>query len=707
MSIKKDISWRIGLLYFGVLLLGLGIVAKVLYIQLVEGGEYLEKAGKQSLRDITILPNRGDIYASDGRILSSSVPYYEIRMDMQSHGLTPEVFLPQLDSLALQLSQLFRDKSVQQYKRELAEAWQRGDRYHLVRRGVSHADLKKLKTFPLFRMGRYAGGFIYVQDNLRIKPHVNLASRTIGYLTKGPSGNVVGIEGAYDQYLKGVTGIRLMQRLSGNVWMPVNDGNEVEPKDGMDVVTTIDITLQDVAQEALLKQLIRHNARYGTAILMEVQTGEIKAIVNLEKDTDGDYRELYNYAIGESTEPGSTFKLPVLMAAMEDGIIGLNDTIDTGKGVYVVYDKTIRDTREEGFGRLSVKEIFELSSNVGISKIIYENYKNHPQDLIDRLIGMNINKKLEVEIRGEGSPQIAYPGDKYWSGISLAMVSHGYEVRLTPLQILSFYNAVANNGKLVRPMFVKELQYRGNVVRSFSPTVINPSICSASTIAKAKEMLEGVVENGTGKNLRNPKYKIAGKTGTAQIANEKYGYKLDSRVSYQASFVGYFPADKPRYSCIVVVNSPSNSVYYGNLVAGPVFKEIADKVYATSLEMHPPLDKLANKGTGQVPFSKNGHAAELREVLGKLDIQHEGLKSNAAWVIPSGRDSVITVIPLPVLDNLVPNVVEMGLKDALFLLEKTGLKVRVKGRGKVRFQSIPPGSRAQEGQEILLEMSFV
>ncbi|HDJ32738.1 MAG TPA: PASTA domain-containing protein [Bacteroidetes bacterium] len=707
MSIKKDIIWRIGMLYLGVFLVGITILGKALYIHLVEGQEYREKAGRQSLKDITILPNRGDIYAADGRILASSVPYYEIRMDMRSTALSAQVFLSQVDSLAIRLSALFRDRTARQYKNDLMQAWQRGDRYYLVRRGVSYAELKKLKTFPIWRLGRYEGGFIYVQDNLRIKPHQHLASRTIGYLTKGPTGNVVGIEGAYDQYLSGVTGVRLMQRLAGGVWMPVNDGNEVEPRDGMDVITTINITLQDVAHNALLRQLIRHDAHHGTAILMEVSTGAIKAMVNLEKDSDGTYRELYNYAIGESTEPGSTFKLPVLMAALEDGVIDLNDSIDTGEGEYQIYDKTIRDTRREGYGKITVREVFEVSSNVGVAKIIYENYRDHPHDLIDRLISMNLNKKLGVEIKGEGTPMLSYPGDKYWSGISLAMISHGYEVMLTPLQILTFYNAVANNGKMVKPKFVEELRYRGKKVRSFGTQVLNPSICSSSTIEKARTMLEGVVENGTAMNLKNPYYRIAGKTGTAQIANKNVGYRQESKVSYQASFVGYFPADHPKYSCMVVINSPSNSVYYGNLVAGPVFREIADKVYATSLDMHPTVDRLAARGEGGVPYSKNGSCSHLVKVLETLDMDYRQTNPRAPWIIPAGKDTVVDIYPLEVTGHLVPNVVEMGLQDALYLLEKQGLRVRVKGRGKIRNQSIPPGTPVKPGQEILLEMSFV
>jgi len=536
-------------------------------------------------------------------------------------------------------------------------------------------------------------------------PHVGLASRTIGYLTKGRSGNVVGIEGAYDHELSGVVGVRLMQRLSGNVWMPVNTNNEVEPRDGNEVVTTIDINLQDVAENALLKQLSRHNAHHGTAILMEVQTGEVKAIVNLERDKEGRYRELYNYGIGESTEPGSTFKLPVLMAALEDKVVSLDDTIDTGNGRIRYYDKTIKDTKKGGYGKITVKQVFELSSNVGMSKIINENYKGRESQFINRLYAMGLNEKLNVEIKGEGSPYIQYPGDKYWSGLSLPMISHGYEVRMTPLQILTFYNAVANNGKMVKPGFVREIRYHGERIRKFDPKVINPSICSDETIRKVREMLEGVVENGTAYNLRNDNFKIAGKTGTAQIANEKYGYKQGSEVSYQASFVGYFPAENPKYSCIVVINSPTSSIYYGNLVAGPVFKEIADKVYATSL-FRDEQQYFIIPDAYDPPYTKHGNLDDLKSVFEQFNIATINDDIISEWVATVKQDSTILFKPLDMRKGIMPNVKEMGLRDALYILENMALKVEVKGYGKVLRQSIVPGTKISPGSKVLLEMSM-
>ena len=705
MSLKKHIVWRVGVVYLGIFVLSLGIIGKLFILIYVEGSKWEEKAEEHNMKYITIDPNRGDILADDGRLLASSVPYYEIRMDLMSTAMSGETFREKVDSLAFCLSKLFNDKSQAAYKREIIRARQNGERYHLLKKGVNYIELKEMKTFPLFRRGRYKGGFIYIQENKRILPHMGLASRTIGYLTKGRSGNVVGIEGAYDHELSGVVGVRLMQRLSGDVWMPVNTNNEVEPRDGNEVVTTIDINLQDVAEHALLKQLTRHNAHHGTAILMEVQTGEVKAIVNLERDKEGRYRELYNYGIGESTEPGSTFKLPALMVALEDKVVNLDDTIDTGNGKIRYYDKTIKDTKKGGYGKITVKQVFELSSNVGMSKIINKNYKGRESQFINRLYAMRLNEKLNVEIKGEGSPYIQYPGDKYWSGLSLPMISHGYEVRMTPLQILTFYNAVANNGKMVKPGFVREIRYHGERIRKFDTKVLNPSICSDETIQKAREILEGVVENGTAMNLRNDNFKIAGKTGTAQIANEKYGYKQGSEVSYQASFVGYFPAENPKYSCIVVINSPTSSIYYGNLVAGPVFKEIANKVYATSL-FRDEQQYLNIPEAYDPPYSKHGNLKDLKSVFERFNIATTNENVSSKWVATVKQDSTIMLKSLDIRKGIMPNVKEMGLMDALYILENMALKVEVKGYGKVLKQSIAPGTKISPGSKVLLEMSM-
>ncbi|MBI9055565.1 MAG: transpeptidase family protein [Bacteroidales bacterium] len=708
MPLKKEIVWRVGVIYIFMLAFAFLIIGKIFYLQIVEGGKWKDQAQSLTLKDITIESNRGDILASDGRLLASSVPYYEIRMDTRSTGMDNATFNSNIDSLANNLSALFRDKSAAAYKSELVKARKKGERFHLIKRRVNFNQLKKLKTFPILRLGQYKGGFIALQTNMRIQPHVSLAQRTIGYTTKGEGGNVVGIEGAFDNELKGVEGVRLMQRLNGNVWMPVHDGNEVEPKDGMDVVTTIDVNIQDVAESALRRQLVRHEADHGTAVLMEVSTGKIKAIVNLERNSRGQYKESYNYAIGESRAPGSTFKLASMIALLEDGFVDLGDTVNTGNGVIQYYDKKIRDTKRGGHGVLNVQEIFEVSSNVGISKLVTDYYTGKEEKFINRLYGMNLNNRLGIKIKGEGEPEIKYPGDKLWSGVTLPQMSIGYEVRLTPLQTLTFYNAIANNGKMVKPQFVEGLMYHGNWVKTFDTEVLKQSICSRSTLRKVKIMLKGVVERGTARNLKNNNYKIAGKTGTAQIANEVSGYTDKSKISYQASFAGYFPADNPKYSCIVVVNTPSLKDYYGSLVAGPVFREISDKVYATNFEIHEGLAKANDDEEieAKIPYTKNSYKDELKYVLVDLGIGVNDDDAVSDWVITTKLDSCVKLGNRQITQNLMPNVKGMGVKDAVYILENMNLSIELHGRGTILKQSISPGTRIKKGDLVVLEMSF-
>lgn len=704
MSLKKEILTRIAVVYVFFVLLGLGIIAKIIYIQFVEGHKWRAKAKVITYKDIIVTPNRGDICATDGRVLATSIPYFDLRMDLLAGGVTDSVFNTNIDSLAICLSNFFRDRSKYAYKSELTNARRLAKNkrfYPVAPRKVNYIELQQIKKFPLFRLGENKGGFIPVQSNKRILPHATMAARTIG--TANDGGVAIGIEGAFDYALKGKAGLRVHQRIPGNSWVEVKSIEQIDSEDGSDVITTIDVALQDVAEAALRKQLSKHGAEHGCAILMEVATGDIKAIANLKRNNDDSYSELFNYAVGESVEPGSTMKIPTLVALLEDGYIDLHDSVNTGNGKYKIYDRTIVDSKEDGHGKISVQEVFEVSSNVGVVKLVTQHYKGKEKEFIDRIYAMKLNQPLNVSIPGEPNPYIKYPGDKLWSGMSLPMMSIGYELRLTPLQILTFYNAIANNGRMVKPRLVKSLVRHGQVVQSFSPEVISTSICSRSTLKKVHEVLEGVVEQGTAMNLRNPRYKIAGKTGTAQIAKGRRGYKHQGKVTYSASFAGYFPADDPKYSCIVVVSSPSNSVYYGNLVAGPIFKEISDKVYATSAEWFRDID---GGELIDAPQAKSSSRYALAEVLDELDIPFDGADKKTEWVAAK-RDSIkVELKKLNVSKKNVPNVVGMGLKDALFLLENNGLRVKFQGRGSVRSQSIQAGTKVAPGSTVFLEMSL-
>jgi cell division protein FtsI (penicillin-binding protein 3) len=702
MAARDDIVWRGGLVYLAIGLLAVALLVRILILQYVQRDKWAGMSEKFVFKTAEMPANRGDILTSDGRLLASSIPYYTIYMDTRSSGMSSATWSNGISGLSAGLARLLGERSAAGWKSAITEARRKGDRYFLIQRKVDYETLKRLKELPIFSEGQYKGGMVAQVENRRILPSSDLASRTIGYLNLGSEGNEVGVEGAFDKDLAGKNGVAVKQRLTGGDWITVEGPNSVESKDGNDVVTTLDLDLQDVASTALLNQLRKNNADHGCAVLMEVSTGNIKAIANLGLQSDGDYHETYNYAIGESTEPGSTFKLPSLMAAIEDGVIDTGDLVDTGTGTVKFYDQIIRDTKEHGI--ITVKQVFEESSNVGTSKLIYEHYKNNPKDFVNRLYAMRLNKTLDLQIKGEGEPLIRYPGDKLWSGLTLPMMSHGYEVQLTPLQILTFYNAVANNGKMMRPLFVTAIMRNGSVIKSYGPEVIINSIASRSTIRKAKKMMEGVVERGTATNLRNPNYKIAGKTGTAQIAKNKYGYKSGERISYSASFVGYFPAENPLYSCIVVVNSPSNGVYFGNVVAGTVFKEISDKVYATRFfRDYKPENKDNVKPSA--PDAGNGYRTDINEVLKNLDVRYRRT-SDDDWVATRESGDTVSLAGVKIQKGLVPDVRGMSLRDAVYLLENTGLRVKYSGKGRVLRQSPEHGARYNEETVVSLEMNM-
>jgi cell division protein FtsI (penicillin-binding protein 3) len=700
MSLKRDILIRTSLVYLGVLLISLLILGKALHLQLFEKDEWAQEENS-TVRHKVIEANRGNIYSSDGRLLAVSVPFYEIRMDFRSESFTREIFDAGVDELSKSLSNLFQDRHWSTYKRDLVRAHEDGKRYFLVKRNVTYTQLQQVKKFPIFKLGRYQGGVQYVQINRRRRPYGKLAARTVGYTMTEDYKSVVGLEGAYDNELKGVEGYRLERKIRGDDWMPINDANEIEPEDGKDIVTTIDVDLQDVAESELENQLDKHGADHGTVVLMEVQTGKVRAIANLSRDEDGNYIEDYNYAIGESTEPGSTFKLATMIALLEDGHVHPGDIVDIGNGETSYYDIKVVDSQHGSLGKITVQRAFEVSSNVGITKLAYESYKKKPEQFVNRLYEMGLNQKLGIEIKGEGEPDIKYPDSESWSGISLPWMSYGYEVRMTPLQILTLYNAVANNGKKVKPIFIEEIRFHGKVIKKGESEVLNNHICSRETLDHIKKMLEGVVDSGTASNLANSHYKIAGKTGTAQLSLNKEGYsKL-----YQASFVGYFPADEPKYSCIVVVNAPSKQIYYGNVVAGPIFRAITDRIYVRDFELHKDQRLLIEQSL-QSPYSKSGSGEDLASVFDylKLPLQQQGDES--LWVSTKSTPDGVISSSRVVSSQLVPNVVDMGLKDAVYLLESRGLKVHADGRGTVRGQSQVAGSIIRKGTVVKLNMSI-
>ncbi|QNL50123.1 transpeptidase family protein [Olivibacter sp. SDN3] len=696
MNIRTDILLRVYLSFGVMVIFAVAVLYKMFGLQMVEGQHWQAMADSLSTRYQTVEATRGNIFSSDGSLLATSVPEYDVRMDMVAPGiLEDDVFYAKVDSLASNLAVFFKDKSVDQYRRLLRKARKDRNRYYLVKRNVSFQEMKVVRTFPIFNLGKYKGGLIAEQKNKRILPFKTLAARTIGY--KNENVQPVGLEGAYANYIDGLKGSRLVQRIAGGSWMPINEDTEVAPTDGADIISTIDINMQDVAQRALEKQLIASDADNGCVILMEVATGEVRAVANFTRVDEGHYKEKFNYAIAQSSEPGSTFKLASYMAALEDGKIDTSDIVDTEDGTFRVHRHTIRDSHHGGYGKISVKRAFEVSSNTAITKLIHQNYKDNPGAFTKRLYAMHLNDPLGLQIPGEGTPLIKTPKSKSWSGLSLPQMAYGYELKVTPLQMLTLYNAVANDGKMVAPLFVKEIRRLGNTVEKFEARVINEKIVSEETLGKIKGMLEGVVEEGTARELKNSLFKMAGKTGTAQMADGAAGYKSKRR--YQGSFAGYFPADNPKYSMIVVIQNPRKGGYYAIKVAAPVFKEVAERVYAADAQMYHDFNHLKYTSVNNIPTIKAGFQKDSQHVFNAF-----GLNTRHKEAEEDTTEELRFLVDDDIDEGRVPDLRGMGLKDAMYLLGNVGMKPFVKGKGKVVKQSVTPGETINKGLPITIEL---
>ncbi|MEI6346346.1 MAG: penicillin-binding protein [Bacteroidota bacterium] len=724
-AVRKDILFRAYLVYVLVLIVGIVIFVRIFSLVYINGDEYRQMAEENTIRERPIEASRGNIYSDDGSLLATSVPVFDIYWD--AVAVNKDTFNRYVDALAIQLSKLFVDNSYTYYKTYLVHNYKSKNRYTLIRRSdlrndqnqVSYTILKRIREFPIFKLGKNRGGLIIEKKDVRKMPYKLLASRTIGYERKiktksgRDTGYYVGLEGAYSQYLQGINGKRIEQRIRGGFWMPISEEDQVDPQNGKDIYSSINIDFQSVATHALMKQLDSTKADHGCVILMEVETGFIKAISNLTRRTDGSYGEDMNYAIWESAEPGSTFKLASLLAVLEDGKFDTNTIVPTGKAKYG--DREMVDSHEQGYGNVSFKKAFEVSSNAGISNLVVRAFAGREQVYVDLLKKMGIGQYLNLEIQGEGIPFIKDPKSRKdqknknpWNTTTLPYMSIGYEIQVTPLHILLMYNTVANNGKLMKPQFVKEVKNTGEVIKKNDPIVLIERICSQKTIDKAKCCLEGVVKNGTAKKLFNTMYSIAGKTGTAQIASGgSYGNDKNKvrNVDYKASFVGYFPANKPKYSCIVVINKPKQKGFYGGEIAAPVFKEIADKVYSSQIDIKQDVpDSIRNKN---LPLVKFGKQSELKVIYQTVNFNTLSADSYSEWV--SAEETVgnaIRMKSVAVDKQKVPNVIGMGARDAVYLLESIGCIVTVNGKGMVLNQSIKANTPAKKGTVILLSLGM-
>lgn len=712
MEVKRDILWRVYLSFLGIVLFSLFILGKAVYIQQVQGPQWIAMAQKQQQRIIDIDADRGTIYSEDGSMLSTSIPFFDIYIDFGAEGLQEKNgkrFRDNLDSLSIGLASLFPESTTQEYKRKLQQGFRKKDRYYLLKRNISFQQFKTLRGLPLVRQGKNKSGFIAEVKNKRLNPFGLLANRTIGLSREfvGSDGKTrntnVGLEMTYDSALKGETGKRLVRFLAGGVYVPV-EGAEVEPEHGKDVITTLDVNIQDIAENALLNMMQENECVHGTCIVMEVKTGKIKAIANLGRNKDGNYWEDLNYAIQRS-EPGSTFKLATMLALLEDKKVNLNTQVNLEKGSWKVFNRTVYDSEQHGREQVTVKQAFEYSSNVGMAKLVMAHYGNDPLAFISHLNKLHFNTKSGISLVGESDPSVKTPKSRTWSKTSLPWMSFGYEVAVSPLQTLMLYNSVANDGKMMRPYLVNSIVRSGQTVQQFNPEVMEESICSPETLKALRQSLEGVCseEGGTGYKLfQGSLYKVAGKTGTALVANGNRGY---SDHIYQSSFAGYFPANNPKYSCIVVIrNKPFAKKFYGASVAGPVFKEIADKLYALDTDKK---DKVSPDQL--VPDSSNYYyAGNYQDMVQVMDVMKLTYKDSAG---KSEYSRMYAVDNKPVLNRQqvakkeMPDVRGMGLKDALYLLEDIGLNVKVRGRGKVSTQSVSPGLAINKTQQVLLELN--
>ena len=644
----------------------LAVVVKLFSIQFVHGDQYRDLAEKRAIKNVTIPANRGNVYSADGSLLATSIPKYDIRLD----ALTPTnyTFEKDLKPLSDSLSK-FSGKPSSYYQNEIRKARANKNRYFLLARNIGYSDYTRLRNFPLLKLGAFKGGLIVEQTTKREHPMGGIAQRSIGYERFDDQGNVTraGIDGAFGvQYLRGTDGHRWKQKIGQGQWKPITDYNEVEPKDGYDVYTTIDVNIQDIAHHALLRQLEYYEADHGCVVVMETKTGEIKAISNLGRNSKGYYYERLNYAVGESHEPGSTFKVMALAAALEDKEVDTSTIVDTKSGVKQFYGRKIYDSHHGGYGKISVAKALEVSSNIGFATMIDDHYAKKPEKFISRIKNWHLNKTLGVSIIGEGQPEIPEPGSKKWSKNALPSMAYGYNLSLTPLQTLAFYNAIANNGEMVRPRFIREVREFDKTIKKIDKVVIDRKMFSDKTLSQLQEILKNVVLRGTAKSLYSEHFSMAGKTGTAQTEYWMADWSENRR--YISSFVGYFPAENPKYSSIVVIHKPSTKKgYYGADVSGPVFKAIAQKIFTDT----PLIDEVET-----------------------LEFKNS--------VVDNDFKKYFNVVKT--YKTIMPDVIGMQTMDAIALLENMGLKVKIDGTGIVKNQSVAKGSKVQKNQTVVLDI---
>ena len=691
MNLRASILLRMRIACFVGAVGACAIFFKILHVQYTTPKQQLKPEALQP-RHMSLFANRGNIYASEGSLLATSLPFYKLAMD----PTLPTDFILQtdLDSLCYYLSTYFKEDSLIGYKQRILKARAASKRYILLsKKEIGHQEKKKFMKWPLIREGQWVGGIILEKTSKRFRPFGYMALRTIGHLDWKQRG-IVGLEHSFDEVLGGEDGRVLIARAAGGKWYPLYDGSEIYPHHGKDIITTLDPHVQEVAQNSLLKALYKHRAHHGAVAVMDVHTGELKAMVNLTRTKHHTYESSYNYIVGSQgvVEPGSTFKLVTMLALLEETSLQLEDTVDTGEGVHNFYNESMYDTKKGGYGKITVREAFEKSSNIGLARLAVKYFEKNPDHFINYIRKLKLHKSLGFQLKGEGESYIKTPSDSSWSGTSLPWMAHGYELKVSPLHILTLYNGIAAGGKMIAPLLVRTIMKEGEIEEKFEAHVVQKRMASEEVIAQIQSLLLGVVKRGTAQNIHSPFYPIAGKTGTTK----KYtngGY----RHQYYTSFVGYFPANQPQYTCLVLIDDPKEGKFYGADVAAPVFRNISDKLCRKGLAVS------LSKDATDLPRIGGGWLPDIQFLCKELSVSYQP-HNNLGWVRTKAVNGKVHFWKVSA-QHKIPDLRGMTYRDALYLLENQGLKVLKKGKGlRVVTQSLRPGSTPTLGQKITLNM---
>lgn len=705
MDVKKDILWRVYLCFIAMVLVCAVIFGKAFYIQQVQGKHWRSLGDTLHMRWVEVEAERGTIFSEDGQMLSTSIPQFDIYIDFGADGLREKSgkrFRQNIDSLSTGLALLFRDRSKAEYKKLLEKGYKEKLRYYPLKKKISYRQYQQLLKLPLVREGRNKSGFIADVKSIRLNPYQLLAYRTIGLDRE--NAQKIGLEQTYDSVLKGTSGQRMVRYVAGGVALPVEEvENTIEPRDGNDIITTLDMHIQEITENALMKMMVGNEAEHGCAIVMEVKTGKIKAIANLGRRVNGTYFEDYNYALTPS-EPGSTFKLATLISIFEDGKANMNTGVDLEGGSWQIAGRTVYDSEQHGLNQVDIKRAFEVSSNVGMAKLVVNSYSGSPSRFIRHLQNLGLHERTGVDLVGERKPVIYSPGSRHWSNTTLPWMSFGYNLMVTPMHTAMLYNAVANDGKMLKPYLVNGILENGQVVKQVEPTVLNEKICSDQTLKQVRACLAGVttIPGSTGYHLfKNSPYTVSGKTGTALVANGNRGY---ADKIYQSSFAGFFPAENPQYTIVVVIkNKPHAAKFYGASVAGPVFKEISDRLYTLYVKQNDRYYTAARKRDSSW-FHYAGYTEEVKHVSDKLNLGYKAAVESD-YVSVTNQGGRPAVYGLQIRSSQMPSLKGLALKDAIAVCENIGLKLAVRGKGKVAQQSVAAGSNIVKGQLVTVELN--